>query len=969
MNGRPISTDIGETWRKRLLDGVKFIPDRGLPGTVEVFGDNARPILMSTLAAPWMAAAEYGRGRVVVLAHAGYALKFETTDQDKNLARLHLNIKLWLTRGNYRDQSQICSLEQETLALKNKLILIIRGRTPFVKPDGVILNFVRRGGSLFHAMCPWGWLELHPGRTLSDMPYAGALEMIGISYQKSHWFMPKDGYAVCDYLATGIISTRPSTKKTIQNNRHRNFKSTSSIVESVGGEWRMDILEGVELVPNLASPGYLCVYGVRSHPILTEYRGTGTWMAAAEMGKGRILVMAHNSFMRYFESGHEHPDLARLMFNIQNWLTRGTYRDPSEVGCLQRGIFNLKTNKILIMRGRSQFRIPDEDLVKYIEGGGALLHAFDSFSWMLANPGKSLAQIPYANVLERAGIAYLEGQWNMPSTGLRVLKNVATDHHHIRYALQDVTNEISSKTLLLLMYLPKETLNQILDDLKEEIAYIESTSSVHCIPSVLNPVFSNEGRAMMGLTVALVKSGRINSKLPGLDQFPGDFEVRPNKFKMKVDIVSHVADVYPTGCYLRAGDEVTVIVQLEESLKLGWKMQIGCHSDRLHSLDSHVRWPYICETANIDKLRFKVTSLYGGLIYFISPGKPSAMEAVLSNVVEAPFFDLTNRSRVVGWNERRYAPGLWADMCGEFVCITVPSKSIRHIHDPSEVMRTWDDIISSFHHLRGSNVRKKRKQWIVTDIQSAERNTCLHAGYPIVTGLDLANPSGKNFLLNHSHIMAGAFWNVFAELGKNLQKKVWTFKGTENVTCNIFTLYAQDIICGIDPWLPQWLLSKIKVVTKYLEKDEGFYEWVSDPGLALFIYAQLVNQFGWGLYKRVFRKYRTLPIEELPQDNIYKMDFWFTAISQIARYNIAPLCDFWRIPLSTDVRNWLTQFPPFLPDDEITKLAPIRVQEITDFYGDVVRRPKRHVANEFHDTYQEPVRFKQPDIMTHIIRS
>ncbi|ESO88164.1 hypothetical protein LOTGIDRAFT_126693 [Lottia gigantea] len=430
--------------------------------------------------------------------------------------------------------------------------------------------------------------------------------------------------------------------------------------------------------------------------------------------------------------------------------------------------------------------------------------------------------------------------------------------------------------------------------------------------------------------------------------------------------MSQLEDVYPTGCYLKAGDEAIVTIQTEEALKYGWRLQIGCHTDRLHTVDNHIRWPYLTETVPVDRRRFKITSLYGGLIYFISPGRRCALEAVLSNVVEAPFFDLTNRARVDGWKERRYAPGLWADICGQFIIITLPSKNIRHIDDLTEVMRAWDEVVRANHHLRGSNIHRYRRQWIVTDVQPL--GGAMHAGYPIVTGLDLTIATNKSFLLNYNQIIDGGFWNVFSEIGHNMQKSAWTFKGTENVTNDIFTLYVYDIVCRIGPWMPERLLSRIKYVKRYLDRDEGFFEWLTEPSLALFIYAQLANHFGWGLYKSIFRKYRLMNQSAIPHHNVTKIDFWFTSLSEIAGYNLAPLCDFWRIPLSTAVRNHLTQFPPFLPDDEVTRLAPQRVREICEFYHGVIMTSPRKVEDNFKDDFEQP-RFQQPAVMTHIMRS
>ncbi|CAF4539274.1 unnamed protein product, partial [Rotaria magnacalcarata] len=38
-----------------------------------------------------------------------------------------------------------------------------------------------------------------------------------------------------------------------------------------------------------------------------------------------------------------------------------------------------------------------------------------------------------------------------------------------------------------------------------------------------------------------------------------------------------------------------------------------------------------------------------------------------------------------------------------------------------------------------------------------------------------------------------------------MQRDWWTFDGTGEVTVNIFTLHAMNIICHIQPWIHPWL--------------------------------------------------------------------------------------------------------------------------------------------------------------------
>ena len=135
----------------------------------------------------------------------------------------------------------------------------------------------------------------------------------------------------------------------------------------------------------------------------------------------------------------------------------------------------------------------------------------------------------------------------------------------------------------------------------------------------------------------------------------------------------------------------------------------------------------------------------------------------------------------------------------------------------------------------------------------------MHCGYPIVTHLDVADPSNKDFLFNHKELQKG-FWGSFHELGHNMQEKPWTFDGTVEVTCNIFTLHAMETVCGQKPWIHSWLRNQLDAAQKYLTNGAVFETWKHEAGVGLCIYAQLVHTFGWSSYKSVFQRYVVLKI-------------------------------------------------------------------------------------------------------------
>ncbi len=148
------------------------------------------------------------------------------------------------------------------------------------------------------------------------------------------------------------------------------------------------------------------------------------------------------------------------------------------------------------------------------------------------------------------------------------------------------------------------------------------------------------------------------------------------------------------------------------------------------------------------------------------------------------------------------------------------------------------------------------------------------------------------------------------------------FDGTGEVTVNIFTLHAMDKICHLQTWIHTWLKDQISSTKKYIEKGSKFSEWKEKPGVALFIYAQLVREYGWQNYKDVFRKYeKTQPNLDSDQE---KMDHWITIFSRQVDYNLVPLFKFWGFPISKSTIDDLKPLPIPQIFDEFIQIAPER---------------------------------------------
>ena len=65
----------------------------------------------------------------------------------------------------------------------------------------------------------------------------------------------------------------------------------------------------------------------------------------------------------------------------------------------------------------------------------------------------------------------------------------------------------------------------------------------------------------------------------------------------------------------------------------------------------------------------------------------------MSNVVQSPYFDVTSPDYSNNWGINRMKPGLWAELAGNHIVLTVPSDCIRSLDDPRAIVDFWDNLV------------------------------------------------------------------------------------------------------------------------------------------------------------------------------------------------------------------------------------------------------------------------------------
>lgn len=223
-----------------LLNEVREIAAPGLPGPLSLYGKTAFPLVTArtgrTASATVVAAAIFGKGRVVAFGHTGYldTQALQTADTGK----LVLNSVRWLTKSGERGAARPKigvrrhsgllatlreqSLPAETLDGTDWITRLSDYAAVAVPLDSLsdaeiaaLKNYLTQGGGLLAAELGWGWLQTHPGQTLTQHPGNRLLGAAGLVWAdgtldrtsgKGYAVVPAPPLVNADAALTAIIT-------------------------------------------------------------------------------------------------------------------------------------------------------------------------------------------------------------------------------------------------------------------------------------------------------------------------------------------------------------------------------------------------------------------------------------------------------------------------------------------------------------------------------------------------------------------------------------------------------------------------------------------------------------------------------------------------------------------------------------------------------------------------------------------
>lgn len=702
------------------------------------------------------------------------------------------------------------------------------------------------------------------------------------------------------------------------------------------------LTDGIQYIIAPGTPGTLAVFGPDAQPLVVGRTGKDLLapvVAAATLDKGRIVAFGHTGYLSADTARDD--DTARLLESCIRWTANRTKgSEPKRIGLLEcdfgprfsewNGLEAVKLsgpdwpNKLadldaLVCMPSKWSTEQAAAVEKFVRAGGGLVVAQTGWGWLQLNPGQNLRTHAANRLLMTAGLAWSDGTADRTSDAGFEIKPIPELCHAGKAidaldAKGDAPASLSDKDRAQASWTATSAVRWLPEDdrtLRPRLAALLTEHSDELAPSDKHRLGKKQGLARLLLALQLEDARNDPPEKvrahPAARIFPGEAPVDSITQACEIEVDCRVPGWHSTGLYAPAGGVVTIRAAGElKDARL--TLQIGAHTDRLWDNDNWARVPEITRRFPLLSQTLTAASPFGGLVYFDVPGdsRKDTIKLSVSGVIKAPLFEL-GRTDPAEWRDQiRNRPGPWAELASNKVIVTVPSENVRRLDDPAAVLEVWDRILDAAATLAARPLERERPERYVADVQISAGY--MHSGYPIMTHLDAAAA-----MVSREKLLAGQ-WGLVHELGHNHQSGDWTFAGTGEVTNNVFSIYILEKVCGIETRKGHEALSKLDELTrKHLAAGAPFEKWESDPFLALTMYVQLREAFGWEPFIRVFGEYRTLAADARPKNDGQKRDQWLTRLSRAVGRNLGPFFTAWGIPTSDSARQSLADLPGWMP--------------------------------------------------------
>lgn len=691
-----------------------------------------------------------------------------------------------------------------------------------------------------------------------------------------------------------------------------------------------------------ALPGPMMASGNQTFVVLTGQTGgrRAPLFVAGRVDKGRVVAGGHESF--FGASQLRNPSNAQFLTNALGWLAQRQVKGV-KVGMLDLGGIDDVAAKagavpMPVQAGNLVEMLPSLDVIcmtqgaldgnkkaqdevmKFVKAGHGLLIAGPAWGWQMIHPDRDLREDHTGNrMLLSYGIGFsdgtLDGEFNTLSSedlllqvdsALEALKKGTLKPDETARATDAVQRSIG--------------LVPVNGDLAKTINRLAAGEGTEGGPSPKKPItlktpFSRLRTAVEQQQIERQKPEDTKAH-PSAAGFPGAIPSEAKRVTRSVSIDANVPNWHGTGLYAAPGEVVTITIP-DDATGAKLSVRVGSHTDGIWHLENWERFPTISRSWRLEQKVTKIASPFGGTIYIDVPNnsKLGTFNVTIEHAVPAPHY-VRGKTTAAEWQAMIAEPGApWVDLEGKLVILSVPRSACDWVKDPGPLMEYWDEMMTHCYTLYAEPKRSRPERYCVDHQISAGY---MHSGYPIMTFEDVA----RTFCdVEKLRSKGGPTWGFYHEMGHNFQQGDWTFGGTGEVTNNLFSLYGAEKLNAVTP-ATYGLAHKAmetetakKRLEKYLLNGAKFSEWTRDPFLALTMYAQLREGFGWEPFSKVFAEYRALPRGERPRSDEEKHDQWMVRFSRAVNKNLGPFFLAWGVPTSEAARKSIANLPEWMPAD------------------------------------------------------
>lgn len=724
------------------------------------------------------------------------------------------------------------------------------------------------------------------------------------------------------------------------------FAKTSGKAKNVdavmAGSDREFLLSGVQELVAASTPGPLCAAGEQTAVLLagSQDKISAPLAVAAKFGKGRVVAFGHADYLdgKYYDKTE---DGKRFLKNMFRWLAQenpspriavvkrdGFAKYLYSLGCNVQTLDGLTDPKakgrfnILVIETENIPKGQIDRMQRFVSNGGAILAA--SRGW---TSKQNLKTEHTGNMLfAPMGIAWMNGYLYTAgmSGGNKIFVVPPKERAELMNAVKAIgmlqkhdakKAELQEDDLALAL---RSVENAIRSFPSEHIAQMGDLKSLLKRPVIIGPKqkLKRTDRVLDALAVTLQtefylkqqQSEVATTLLRSANLFPGAVPPNAKPVEKIVEIDTKIPGWHSLGLYAPPGG--TVVVEPEENVPAsGIGVRVGCHKDGLSGQTEWSRFPEITIERPLNSSRTEIRNPFGGLVYIsVSKNdKPDVVRLKISGCIESPLY-VDGQTSVEDWKQSiRKRPGPWGELASDRLILTLRSEILQALDNPDEVMEFWNKVLDSQAELSGRPLKRERPERMVCDAQISAGY--MHAGYPVMTQMDVE----KRFV--DLDTLKTKAWGFFHELGHNHQSGDWTFGGTGEVTVNLFTLYSFEVMYGmkVRDHFSFTAESSKKKRDAHFAAGSPLEKWKSDAFLALTMYVDLIDEFGWEPFKNVFREYRTLSDKDRPKNDDEKRDQWMVRMSRELKKDLGPFFDRWGVPVSQAAKNSIKDLPAWNP--------------------------------------------------------